>query len=128
MRNPSKPMAARFLRQATEDDLSYKYRRCVGREIKRLRIAAELTQEQLARQLGMTGSGISGLELGRVSLAPERYEQMADLFQVSKVDWGKFLLRYSNPWMYALIFGFDAEDLKRDLDNIPDRQARADEQ
>jgi transcriptional regulator with XRE-family HTH domain len=125
MRNPSKPMSGRFNDLDVSDDLAYAYRRRMGREIKAHRVQAEMTQEQLAKALGITGSAVSGMELGRVTLAPERYEEVAELFGINKLEWGKFLLRYSNPWIYALIYGHRAEDLKADLNSIPERTIRS---
>ena len=122
MRNPTKPMSDRF--EHDDNDLAYLYRRRIGKSLRALREQADMTQAQLAHQLDIGPSAVAGMESGRVGVAPERYEEIASLFGLDRQQFGKFLLRYTNPWMYALIYGHDAIALKYDLDAIPERIGR----
>lgn len=124
MRNATSPLAGRYSNADLENDLSYQYRRRIGLELRDARVSAGLTQVELGKLLGIQGTAISGMEVGRASLPPERYEEIAEICGIPKAPWGKFLLRYSNPWLYALIYGHRAQDLKRDLNMIPERIAR----
>jgi transcriptional regulator with XRE-family HTH domain len=124
MRNIQKPMAARFTDTDPEQDIAYRYRRRVGRELRALREGVAMTQEDLARKLDITGAAVSGMELGRVSLAPDRYEEIADIYGLDREQFGKFLLRYSNPWLFAMLYGHQAKDLRDDLEAIPARISR----
>ena len=56
----------------------------VGRRIKALRIANHLTQEQVAKHLGIGKQGVYKYEIGEVTNIPlDNIEKMADLFHVS---------------------------------------------
>lgn len=104
-----------------ERDLGYEYRRIMGRKWRELREARGLTQQEVADHLGLGHTAISAMEHGRSVLAPERYADLADLFKVPDVDMGKFLLRYTNPWIYGMIFGRREQSLRHDLGLLPDR-------
>lgn len=124
MRNPVRPMAHRSPQTPEEQDLSYQYKRRIGRLLQERREEAGMTQVEVAKLLGVTGNAISSWESGQGSLPPERFEYLAELFEIPKADFGKFLLRYSNPWIYALIYGHRSAELKADLDMIPERVGR----
>lgn len=96
-------------------ELAYRYRRTVGLRLAELREAAGMTQRDLSKLLDCGETAISALENGRNSLAPERYEQIATIFKLDRKEWGRFLLRYTDPRLYVLLFGVDSQRLVDDL-------------
>lgn len=100
----SKPMMDRGGEGDTGADLAYAYRRKVGHRVRHMRLEADMTQRQLGDHLDIGETAISALELGRSTVSPERYSQLADLFGLDRGEWGKWLLRYTDPYLYALIF------------------------
>ena len=128
MANLSRPFQFRATRGSSGSDLSrdigYDYRRTVGRHVRDWRLAKGLTQEQLAQQMGMGFTAVSAIETGRGAVPPERYEDFAAILGVPRREFGKFMLRYTNPWAYAMIFEEEAHadpQLRRDLQAIPER-------
>ena len=95
--------------------LSVAYRSIVGAFCKKCRKAAGMTQAQVGELVGVGHTAISGYETGRGQLPPGRYEKLADLYGLDRAAYGKFLLRYTNPWIYVLLFGNDSRALARDL-------------
>src|SRR4051794_1931338 len=91
-------------KQAFNRDFGTEYRRAVGDFIVEKRLARGLTQLQLAKMLGLRDTAISAIELGRNSLPPERADEMAEALGLNKRAFGKFLLRHTNPWLYAMIW------------------------
>ncbi len=100
----TKPMMDRGGEDEIGSDLAYTYRRIIGARIRTLRLEVDMTQRQLAEHLGVGETAVSALELGRSTVSPERYEQLAGLFSLDSADWGKWLLRYTDPYLFALIF------------------------
>jgi transcriptional regulator with XRE-family HTH domain len=99
-------------------DIAYDYRRTIGYRVRELRLKADMTQRQLGDLLGISETGVSALELGRSTVSPERYEKLADIFGENHGEWGKWLLRYTDPYLYALIFGNRDEKLQADLASL----------
>ncbi len=87
------------------EEMAYRYRRAIGGMLRSIREEHEMTQQQLADLLGMTDGGVSAAELGRQPLNPERVVQIADIFDLNREEWGKFVLQFQNPWIYGLIYG-----------------------
>lgn len=58
----------------------------VGRAIARQRIAAELTQEQVAERLGIGNEAVSRMERGVVMPTIGRLAELADIFQCETAD------------------------------------------
>ena len=102
-------------------DLAYEYRKTIGNRIRNLRIEKGLTQRELGDLIDLTPTGLSALELGRSSVSPERYAHLADVFKLSRTDWGKWLLRYTDPYLYALMFGDTDPKLREDLNALDAR-------
>ena len=94
--------------------LAGSYRSIVGAFCQKRRKAAGLTQAQVADLCGIGATAVSGYETGRGQLPPGRYEKLAELYGLDEKEYGEFLLRYTNPWIYALIYGSDRA-LSRDL-------------
>lgn len=81
------------------------FREALGEYIKDLREKKNMTQVQLAREMGFNyPSAVSAIEVGRNSVPPERYLQLAEALGVPPVEFGKNVLKLSDPWMYALLF------------------------
>ena len=95
--------------------LAVAYKSIVGAYCKRHRRAAGMTQAQVGDIIGVGHTAISGYETGRGQLPPGRYDKLADLYGLDRPTFGKFLLRYTNPWIYALLFGLDSRSLEQDL-------------
>jgi transcriptional regulator with XRE-family HTH domain len=87
------------------EEMAYRYRRAIGGMLRSIREEHEMTQQHLADLLGMTDGGVSAAELGRQPLNPERVVQIADIFNLNREEWGKFVLQFQNPWIYGLIYG-----------------------
>ena len=100
------------------NDLAYQYRRTIGFRVRDMRLQAEMTQRELGDKLGMGETAVSALELGRSSVSPERYEQLAKLFNLDRTEWGQWLLRYTDPYLYALIYGAEDKELQNDLASL----------
>ena len=122
----AKPMMGRSRVQGSQPadmtvDLAYDYRRIVGAWVRENRIKVNLTQDALARKLDITHSGVSAIEHGRSTISPELYRDLVLELGLDEIVSGKFLLRYTNPWLYVMIFGCDDGKLKADLNNLPRR-------
>jgi transcriptional regulator with XRE-family HTH domain len=102
-------------------DIAHDYRRIVGAWLCDLRLNAGLTQAELGEILGVGYTAISAVEVGRGSIPPEKYETLADTLVVDREEFGKFVLRYSNPWMYRLLFGDTDKTLRADIEALPPR-------
>lgn len=121
MASVNKPLMHRKLDQRHTDldsNIGYEYRRHVGQFVKHHRLANNMTQQQLADHLGFRNTHISAIEVGSHSLSPEHYESIAKLFGIPKQEMGEFMLRYTNPFIYALLFGKKKNDLKEDLGRL----------
>ena len=102
------------------EDPAYRARRIVGARVRRERLRKGFTQAEVAKQLGVFHTAISAIEIGRNSVPPERYKELGDLLGINRREWGKFLLRETDPWIYELIYGED-EALREKLKRIPER-------
>jgi transcriptional regulator with XRE-family HTH domain len=109
------PFAGRARKGGT--DIGFEYRRKVGRFIALRRGDLELTQEDLGKMVGIRPSAISAIELGRNPIPPERYLAFAVALDLSPDKLGKFLLEYTDPWLFNLIYGEGAHDIS----GIPER-------
>jgi transcriptional regulator with XRE-family HTH domain len=68
------------------DELAYQARKIIGSNLKRLRITANLLQETVAQDIGMNGSGVSAMELGRLRIPLDRLALMAAAFKLGSVE------------------------------------------
>lgn len=115
----TKPMMDRGGEGGDGADLAYVYRRKVGNRVRQMRLDADMTQRQLGDHLDIGETAISALELGRSTVSPERYGQLAELFGLDKAEWGKWLLRYTDPYLYALLFNDEIDaQLAADLKSL----------
>ena|SRR5271166_836544 len=95
-------------------------REVIGQWIKALRVKAGLTQQQLADAIteGSWFTLWSEIERGQKNLPPELYARTAEVLGEDPKKFARVMLRYTNPWTYALLFGAD-ERLKEELERIP---------
>lgn len=87
------------------DAIPSTYREAFGEWLKEKRLAAGLRQQDVSDVLGVGITTISGMEVGRISVPPARYEEYADMLGVDRVEFVKECLRFSNPWAYLVLFG-----------------------
>lgn len=107
-------------RITADTDIGYDYRRKVGNRVRELRERAGLTQRELGDRVGVTNNAISAIELGRNPVPPERYRDFTQALQVDPREFGEFLLEYTDPWLFELIYG-KRRAVKHDLGSIPER-------
>jgi transcriptional regulator with XRE-family HTH domain len=106
-----------------DEAIGFDYRRAVGNKVRDLRLAAGLTQKALGKLVGVGSNAISGIEVGRNPVPPERYRAFAVALGVDAKPFGEFLLEYSDPWLFGMIYGQEAVAHHR-LDQIPDRMRK----
>jgi transcriptional regulator with XRE-family HTH domain len=104
-------------------DLGYEYRRRLGLIVKEARLKKGLTQQDMADHLKVHFTAISRIERGLNGIPPEWYEDIAELLGLNKEQFAREILRWSNPWLYALMYGKRELSLKEDLAQILDRTA-----
>jgi transcriptional regulator with XRE-family HTH domain len=102
-------------------DLNYEYRREFGAFLRGRRLELGLTQQEVGQQLGVGLSAVSGMEIGRIALAADKAEAMAEILKMEKDEFGRLYLRWSNPWVYKLIFNSQDRRLLEDIASIPSR-------
>lgn len=108
----------------TSPHAAFKLKLAAGEWLQKLRRDSGLTQQQVATLLDLPSKGggsVSAFEVGRGSVPPERYRPLADLYGVDPEVFGRVMLRYSNPWAYALIYGDGEKQLRDDLAALPTR-------
>ena len=65
---------------------------------------------------------VSGIECGTQTVPPDRQRQFADVLQVEPYEFAKKILRYQDPWTYAILFGFEGEpELRVEIASAPER-------
>lgn len=105
-------------------EIAYEYRRIVGAYLRDRRLDADLTQRELADSLGVINTFISSYEVGRTSVPPEHFEPLGKLLGLDPVEFAKFLLRYTNPWLWLMLFDPDDKKLRIKLAKLSPRAGR----
>ncbi len=131
MRRLDMPMANRGLHnrnlgsgyEGNELGLSFgvDYSRTIGRHLMAARKAKELRQADVADALGVSVSAVCAIEYGTRNLAPEHYVTVCKLLGLPIEESGRFFLRYTNPWLYDMLFGATDKSARKDLRSIPRR-------
>ena len=111
------PLAGR--KDADGHDVGHELRHGFGRQLRKWREARGLTQLDVGKALGIRDTAWSAVELGRNSLTPERYHDAAEALGVKPEEFAKALLRYYNPWVYAMLWPRSMPQSM--LDDIPSR-------
>lgn len=103
------------------EEAALRWRLDLAEYVREARVNVGLTQTELADALELTSKQfVSGIETGRTSIPPERVEASADALGLDRKEFASVVLRYSNPWLYAALFGAD-KNLKAELAGAPDR-------
>jgi transcriptional regulator with XRE-family HTH domain len=104
-----------------------KMRREQGAYLASLRKNANLTQAEVARALGFMWPAVVGdTEQGRSSLAPEHYVAYARLVGVDPKEFVQTILRWHNPWAWAVLFGGgDTAALQKSTQEIVDKPTQS---
>lgn len=94
--------------QSVQSDEAKALRREGGAWLKELRLAAGLTQHQLAELVGTEYyTFISQLETGRGRIPPERYLAWAEALGLDPTEFVRELLRYYDPLTYRILFAMN---------------------
>lgn len=101
------------------------YRRIVGDYLREAREGLGLTQQDVADAVDVRNTAISAVEQGRLNLLPDRYALMVEVLKLDRAKFAKFLLRYTNPWLYALTYGADSPQLRADLEAAQPKPSKA---
>lgn len=132
MPTPSRPMAQRNRHYDStasdlDKDIAYDYRRIVGRHLQQRRLELGRTQKLVGKFLGVDSGAISSWELGRGSIPPERYEALAAFLEIDPQEFAREMIRYTNPWAYAMIFDPERRDkkLRAEIAALPERVGKA---
>lgn len=118
------PFSGRF--DSAGRDIGYDYRRKVGAYVRDLREGRGLTQRELGKAVGIGSNAVSAIELGRNPIPPERYGAFAEALGANPKKFGLFLLEWTDPWLFGLIYGED-KVRHHGLDKVPDRMATVDD-
>lgn len=106
-------------------NMAVEYRRIIGQFLCDRRRELGLTQKALAYALGIGNTAVSAIETGRNTPAPSKYDALADLLEIDRKDFANFLLRYTNPHLYALLYGRHDATLQADLLTIEQHSEEA---
>jgi transcriptional regulator with XRE-family HTH domain len=96
-------------------------RELIGAYLKEKRMALGLSQQDLLDRLGSDASfaSWSAIEIGQRNLPPKSWEPVAKALGIDRQEMVQVMLRYTNPWAFGMIWGYDA-GLKAELAAIPD--------
>ncbi len=95
----------------------------IGSYLRARREALGLTQAYLADQMGgLTNASISSWESGRMPVPPQRYEDLLNLLELEREEFGKMLLRFTNPHLFELMFPGEDPNLPKELADMAPRQ------
>jgi len=87
-------------------DASRKYRKECGAYLRKLRVAAELTQRDLGEMVGFKYyTFISQIEAGTARLPSEYFEAYAKALGVAESEFVRTVLQYYDPFVYKSLFG-----------------------
>lgn len=103
-------------------DVAYEYRRVIGAWLRDRRLAVGMTQREVGEALGDLGNtAVSAIEVGRSSLAPEHYEILAKIYKVDPQEFARFMLRWTNPWLYLMLLTPNDRGLRKELAGLSRR-------
>ncbi|MBU8544785.1 MULTISPECIES: helix-turn-helix domain-containing protein [Roseomonadaceae] len=103
------------------------YRVGFGQYFRDVRLARGLTQRELANLTDVTISAISSIEVGRSFPPPARCVVLADALGVDLAEFGKEVLKWSNPWIFAMMHLRDARKAVAEINamlGLPTSKAR----
>ena len=104
-------------------DFSERMRKLQGEYLARLRIAAGLTQAEVAKALGHAWPAVVGsFEQGRANLPPEDYLTYATLVGEDPKVFVQTILRWHNPWAWSILWGGSAPPRAKDAPQLEGRK------
>jgi transcriptional regulator with XRE-family HTH domain len=97
-------------------------RELIGMYLKDKRLALGLSQQEMLDRIGSDSwfTAWSNVETGQRNLPPHLWEKVAKALGIPTQQFAKVMLRYTHPWAYGCLFGFD-DTLRLELEHIPDR-------
>jgi transcriptional regulator with XRE-family HTH domain len=97
-------------------------REIIGQYLKDARIKLGLSQQEMMERVNPGGwfTAWSSVETGVRNLPPHFWEIVADVLGIPHREFAQIMMRYTNPWMYGMIYGFKPE-LRAELAAIPTR-------
>jgi len=107
-------------RTGIDRDVGFEYRRKLGNYVRDHREKAGLTQREVGRAVGLSANAVSAIELGRNPIPPERYRSFADVFSIPHKVFAKYLMEYTDPWLFGLMYG-EEKVAKHNLGQLPTR-------
>ncbi len=95
----------------------------LGKYIRDAREAKNMTQSDLARAVGIEYfTAISAIEVGRNTIPPERYADFAEALDIDPVEFGRTVLRLTNPWAHAMLYSSKpAQAIRKLNETLSDR-------
>jgi transcriptional regulator with XRE-family HTH domain len=90
--------------------------------LKEKRLEKGLTQMDMLRALGKDDAWFtawSAIETGQRNLPPALWEDTMKILGIPKDEFIDVIIRYTNPWLYGLMYGFDP-NLRAELSAIPE--------
>jgi len=93
----------------------------VGFWLKEKRLEMGLTQQEMLDRIGSDAwwSTWSAIERGERNLPPQLWSTVAKALSMDQQEFARILLRYTNPWAYGMIFGFNPA-LNEEIGAIPE--------
>ena len=105
----------------SREEATVRWRINLGSYVRRLREEKGLTQNELATAAALENKqSISAIETGRAGIPNERLAVFADALGVDRAEFVKQVLRWSDPWAYACLWGMDAQ-LRQEISLTPER-------
>ena len=97
-------------------------REIIGHYLREKRKALNVTQTEFLKMLGsdMWFTAWSQIETGQRNLPPHLWMPVAKALDVPNKEFASVMMRYTNPWMYAMINGMSPA-LRAELEAIPER-------
>lgn len=96
-------------------DFGILYRRTVGRYLRQQRSIMGMRQVDIGNATKLGHTLVCGIEKGSKPIPPARLDALCTVLELPREEFGKFVLRNSNPWIYDLIYGATDSDARKDI-------------
>jgi transcriptional regulator with XRE-family HTH domain len=99
---------------------STRYKEFLGEYLKKHRLEKGLSQQEMLERVGKETwfTNWSAYERGERNLPADLWEPVAQALGIPAQEFAAVFLRYTHPWAYGMIYGFDAA-LRAELKAIP---------
>lgn len=89
-------------------------RKQAGAYLKSVRERAELSQNDLAKRVGLEYyTMVSQIERGQARLPPDRQQAWAEALGIDPQEFVRTLLRYYDPYTWAILYGSQKQNQRR---------------